>query len=775
VPIPKSKNQGFSWSKLFSQRTSRSVARGALNPGGVKKYTDAVHSGTQSALSNDLAHHIESEAAVEASSHAFAHHEHEESEKKKKKKDIVGESYTPPKDPPVVLVLKRKSIRVYPQGERIAIYRNDRLGIKFAVPFPDGSPDNLHNKDEEIKGLASVSEAAKKYTEDDLHRQQTKTERIRKEFERFDKLAHPRVKNPWMAVGATIGGAVATSYVTDKVINSFRRKAERPNEKRHGGSYVYGEARRHDYYKPIDHLQTGKLGLKLGVLMATGTIGYDAGKRYYVHQKELDAKAARKKKKTTISEAPMARRRTTSPRDNEPRRKNSVRKPKAKIIRSYRPKGYYRSRLVGALGGAENVKSWAKSAGAGVALGAVVGSAAALATQKYHENQYEKKNRKNLHEIVPLVAAAAARVGPALLRAAPAAIRTAKIGGEVASGIHIGSMIKSATGGKPKTPKQKFDDTGNDVAAKKTTAATDDSSDIDESYAAAGRAAMKGIAAVKSSAMSMARRRAASGARMAGYRKTLDRANTTAFQRGVRGVKAGLGKAKRGAVGVGKVVGSFAAQTALITGATSLAAGALEKRAENQRRRRGGIDASPMVSEMTAAQAAARKRAATKMSLKNKKKKKTHHNKKKAATGPMKKVAIKAKKTFIAPGLGKELVKGGAIALGSAIATKLIDSGYDTWRDKRELKKAAKEAQIEKRAKSGKRAMSTKEATKLECFVHVDGSHSYLNESELGAIRSLHAALTPQNRIIMESLISESPARLNNIIHFAKDKHGNLR
>lgn len=40
-----------------------------------------------------------------------------------------------PKDPPVVLLLKRKAIRLYPDKTKIALYYNDRLNKYFSVPY----------------------------------------------------------------------------------------------------------------------------------------------------------------------------------------------------------------------------------------------------------------------------------------------------------------------------------------------------------------------------------------------------------------------------------------------------------------------------------------------------------------------------------------------------------------------------------------------------------------------------------------------------------------
>lgn len=38
-------------------------------------------------------------------------------------------------DPPMMLVLKRKGVRLFPDGQRVAIYVNERLGMTFSVPY----------------------------------------------------------------------------------------------------------------------------------------------------------------------------------------------------------------------------------------------------------------------------------------------------------------------------------------------------------------------------------------------------------------------------------------------------------------------------------------------------------------------------------------------------------------------------------------------------------------------------------------------------------------
>ena len=49
------------------------------------------------------------------------------------KEEVV--QLTESQDPPFVLVLKRKAIRLYPDGTKIALYHNERLNKDFAVPY----------------------------------------------------------------------------------------------------------------------------------------------------------------------------------------------------------------------------------------------------------------------------------------------------------------------------------------------------------------------------------------------------------------------------------------------------------------------------------------------------------------------------------------------------------------------------------------------------------------------------------------------------------------
>ena len=60
-------------------------------------------------------------------------------------------------DPPVVLVIKRKAVRLYPDGTRIALYWSDKLKRVFSVPY--GMPMDAPIQAEEfVKELAEAEQ-----------------------------------------------------------------------------------------------------------------------------------------------------------------------------------------------------------------------------------------------------------------------------------------------------------------------------------------------------------------------------------------------------------------------------------------------------------------------------------------------------------------------------------------------------------------------------------------------------------------------------------------
>jgi hypothetical protein len=47
--------------------------------------------------------------------------------------DCISESLS--SDPPVMIVLKRKGIRIFPDGRRVALYVNEKLGLTITIPY----------------------------------------------------------------------------------------------------------------------------------------------------------------------------------------------------------------------------------------------------------------------------------------------------------------------------------------------------------------------------------------------------------------------------------------------------------------------------------------------------------------------------------------------------------------------------------------------------------------------------------------------------------------
>jgi hypothetical protein len=71
--------------------------------------------------------------------------------------DSVGSAYPLMPDPPAVLVIKRKAVRLYPDGTRIAMYWSDKLKRVFSVPYGP-SIDNPIQAEEYIRELVESEE-----------------------------------------------------------------------------------------------------------------------------------------------------------------------------------------------------------------------------------------------------------------------------------------------------------------------------------------------------------------------------------------------------------------------------------------------------------------------------------------------------------------------------------------------------------------------------------------------------------------------------------------
>jgi hypothetical protein len=66
-------------------------------------------------------------------------------------------------DPPMVIVLKRKGIRIFPDGKRVALYTNDKLGLTFTIPYQSFGPNNVIGVSEEVEEIMESFEQVAKY------------------------------------------------------------------------------------------------------------------------------------------------------------------------------------------------------------------------------------------------------------------------------------------------------------------------------------------------------------------------------------------------------------------------------------------------------------------------------------------------------------------------------------------------------------------------------------------------------------------------------------
>lgn len=77
---------------------------------------------------------------------------------------LVKEEFV--RDPPVVLVLKRDSIRLYPNNTKVAIYKNDKLNKQFAIQFTQTDSGMLQAEEYENELQESVMDTLHKIVND---------------------------------------------------------------------------------------------------------------------------------------------------------------------------------------------------------------------------------------------------------------------------------------------------------------------------------------------------------------------------------------------------------------------------------------------------------------------------------------------------------------------------------------------------------------------------------------------------------------------------------
>jgi hypothetical protein len=415
--------------KSFSDVTSEGFADSAIKYG--KSAGKYVARGAARVFSRETAKNIGGNIAASAAIEGGVVAADKLKKKKAKQQQQQVTEATIKMEPPVVLVLKRKTIRLYPHGEKIAIYRNDKLGVNFAVPFDD-SDDGIKADTGPIHGGISegisgnfIKQAKKlfKRKKKTLHQAQSEVERQRRAKENYDKL-YPYVMSPFTAVGAQIAGAIAAGYAVDRAVDAARKHIERPSNRMHNGSRVYEATIVGKYAGATANLKKGlRLAGKGGIIAGTAMAAVDAIKLY------------RAKKKKDMKEKQIS--------ESVARRKGS-KKTKPKVVGGLTPKGYKRGR---AKGMAQNVirkarkLSVGKAAAVGAVGGAVVGAAVGAGTNVFKDFMQKRK----INEIAPIAAGIAARAAAIRLSAPTVAKAAVKnIGSNVAGGVAADTAVQKS-------------------------------------------------------------------------------------------------------------------------------------------------------------------------------------------------------------------------------------------------------------------------------------------------------------------------------------------
>lgn len=67
-------------------------------------------------------------------------------------------------DPPMILVLRRKGVRQYPDGRKVALYNNEKLGLVFTLPYAGVGGERqivVGNQNEELEIMESLDQVSK--------------------------------------------------------------------------------------------------------------------------------------------------------------------------------------------------------------------------------------------------------------------------------------------------------------------------------------------------------------------------------------------------------------------------------------------------------------------------------------------------------------------------------------------------------------------------------------------------------------------------------------
>jgi len=71
-------------------------------------------------------------------------------------------------DPPMMLILKRQGIRIFPDGKRVALYKSEKLGMSITVPYSSNGPEKeLAGVSEEVGDVMESLEQVAKFAQQD--------------------------------------------------------------------------------------------------------------------------------------------------------------------------------------------------------------------------------------------------------------------------------------------------------------------------------------------------------------------------------------------------------------------------------------------------------------------------------------------------------------------------------------------------------------------------------------------------------------------------------
>jgi hypothetical protein len=218
-------------------------------------------------------------------------------------------------EPPTVLVLKRKWIRLFPHGEKIAVYRNDKLGVNFAVPYDEKEPIEASATIGAVSEGARFDRAAGAIFGLLKKKGKLKTPPLDDAAREFMD-ANPvnvdlNMKKQWHSVAGAAAGAVVAGYAANKLGKKLRKKLDQPNEKKLRGEPVY-QAEAAPYMFPPGvsprpavsyYRASAKTFAKLG---AVSGLAFGASKTAYDVASDFLKKKKKKKKKEKLQENPIA-------------------------------------------------------------------------------------------------------------------------------------------------------------------------------------------------------------------------------------------------------------------------------------------------------------------------------------------------------------------------------------------------------------------------------------------------------------------------------------